>query len=212
MKSEWCQTLNNLTVLLNFSAVASCSLAAVSFIRCLAIWTDNKCRLLERHKTCLAFIWTIPAIALFAFYNSNWSDERHIRSSYVCSFFCGINSMRQYRNPMPENPKALINKSYIHNMTITDMEDYLDEDNHNKGIVPGWLFIIPPTLFHFIPLCILVVCYCMIWVKIKRSNDGIEGMVAFNKHKNEVFSYKHVYFVIFVTLISVDTWHENTAI
>merc|ERR1719273_840294 len=85
-------------------AVASCSLAAVSFIRCLAIWTDNKCRLLERHKTCLAFIWTIPAIALLAFYNSNWSDERHIRSSYVCSFFCGINSMRQYRNPMPENP------------------------------------------------------------------------------------------------------------
>ena len=113
---------------------------------------------------------------------------------------------------MPENPQALMNKSYIHNMTITDMEDYLDEDNHNKGIVPGWLFIIPPTLFHFIPLCILVVCYCMIWVKIKRSNDGIEGMVAFNKHKNEVFSYKHVYFIIFVTLIPVDTWHENTAI
>ena len=98
---------------------------------------------------------------------------------------------------MPENPKALINKSYIHNMTITDMEDYLDEDNHNKGIVPGWLFIIPPTLFHFIPLCILVVCYCMIWVKIKRSNDGIEGMVAFNKHKNEVFSY-FVYIIYYI--------------
>ena len=121
--------------------------------------------------------------------------------------------MRQYPNPMPENPKALINKSYIHNMTIKDMEDYLDEDNHNKGIVPGWLFIIPPTLFHFIPLCILVVCYCMIWVKIKRSNDGIEGMVAFNKHKNEVFFIQNKYIsTFFVTLISVDTSHENTTI
>lgn len=100
---------------------------------------------------------------------------------------------------MHKNPQALMNKSYIHNVTITDMEDYLDEDNYNKTNVPGWLFIIPPTLFHFIPLCILVVCYCMIWVKIKRSNDGIEGMVAFNKHKNEVFFIRNIIFRHFLS-------------
>ena len=51
---------------------------------------------------------------------------------------------------------------------------------------PTWMFVLPPSLFNYVPLAILVVSYCMIWVKIKRSNDRIEGMVAFNKHKNEV--------------------------
>ena len=52
--------------------------------------------------------------------------------------------------------------------------------------IPTWLFVLPPSLFNYVPLCILIVSYCMIWVKIKRSNVRIEGMVAFNKHKNEV--------------------------
>ena len=69
--------------------------------------------------------------------------------------------------------------------------------NHEEGqhilpakdieyVFPNWVFVLPPSLFNFVPLGILVISYCMIWVKIKRSNHRIEGMVAFNKHKNEV--------------------------
>ena len=55
-----------------------------------------------------------------------------------------------------------------------------------ESVSPNWVFVLPPSLFNFVPLGILVISYCMIWVKIKRSNHRVEGMVAFNKQKNEV--------------------------
>ena len=45
----------------------------------------------------LIFIWLLPASVLFLFYNNFWSSDEHIRSSYVCSFFCGKHSMRTYQ-------------------------------------------------------------------------------------------------------------------
>ena len=195
-----------------FLAVSCCSLAAVSFIRCLAIWTDNKCRLLEQPKTCLVFIWIVPATALFVFYNSVWSEESHIRSSYVCSFFCGINSMQSYNLDVISNSNVLSNITFSDNNTQENTFYGALKDEYNKKIptnyielssiegenrqhlephvrknrTPTWIMVILPSLFNFVPLCVLVISYCMIWVKIRRSNDQIEGMVAFNKHKNEV--------------------------
>ena len=201
---------------INFlSAVSSCSLAAVSFIRCLAIWTDNKCRLLEHHKTCLTFIWIVPTFVLLIFYYYFWSDDRHIRSSYVCSFFCGISAMQNYNVKYNERFDEIENEQLSNISTSLLTTNILNEDEYipeivdsatgglgsleifkaNQNIInhsdeeyeiPTWLFVLPPSLFNYVPLCILIVSYCMIWVKIKRSNVRIEGMVAFNKHKNEV--------------------------
>ena len=196
-------------------AVSTCSLAAVSFIRCLAIWTDNKCRLLEHHKRCLTVIWILPTLTLLIFYYYFWSDDRHIRSSYVCSFFCGISSMQRYnlnqnkytkqidRQTFLNHTTSILTKNmldesrYVHDLTLLTEEQFelLEIPKYSQDVVytaeqayttPTWMFVLPPSLFNYVPLGILVVSYCMIWVKIKRSNDRIEGMVAFNKHKNEV--------------------------
>ena len=195
--------------------MSTCSLAAVSFIRCLAIWTDNKCRLLEHHKRCLAVIWTLPTITLLIFYYNFWSDDRHIRSSYVCSFFCGISSMQSYNLNLNKYSKQIERQSFLNHSTSKLTTNMLSESEYLHDITllseeevelfeipkdsqdlvyksdqayttPTWMFVLPPSLFNYVPLAILVVSYCMIWVKIKRSNVRVEGMVAFNKHKNEV--------------------------
>ena len=86
---------------------------------------------------------------------------------------------------------------YVHDITRLTEEDVelfeIPKDTQDMVYkydqaytTPTWMFVLPPSLFNYVPLGILVISYCMIWVKIKRSNDRIEGMVAFNKHKNEV--------------------------
>ena len=96
------------------------------------------------------------------------------------------------------NPKNLdLSKHQLFIDTTRNSETFnsLEISKPNQNIInhsdedydiPTWLFVLPPSLFNYVPLCILIVSYCMIWVKIKRSNVRIEGMVAFNKHKNEV--------------------------
>ena len=77
-----------------------------------------------------------------------------------------------------------------------------EEGRHNdiEYVIPNWMFVLPPSLFNFVPLGILVISYCMIWVKIKRSNHRIEGMVAFNKQKNEVIYQVFQYALLNSTL------------
>ena len=94
--------------------------------------------------------------------------------------------------------KNMLDESkYVHDLTLLTEEQFelLEIPKYSQDVVytagrayttPTWMFVLPPSLFNYVPLGILVVSYCMIWVKIKRSNDRIEGMVAFNKHKNEV--------------------------
>jgi hypothetical protein len=84
-----------------------------------------------------------------------------------------------------------------------------EEGRHNdiEYVIPNWMFVLPPSLFNFVPLGVLVISYCMIWVKIKRSNHRIEGMVAFNKQKNEVIYQVFQYTLLkslFETCISYD--------
>ena len=69
-------------------------------------------------------------------------------------------------------------------MAATTAANDQHEDQHL--IFPTWAFILIPSLFTWVPLCIMLTSYCMIWMKIKRSNREIEGMIAFNKHQKEV--------------------------
>ena len=86
---------------------------------------------------------------------------------------------------------------YQHDISLLTEEEVelFEIQKHSQDVVyksdqgyttPTWMFVLPPSLFNYVPLGILIVSYCMIWVKIKRSNVRVEGMVAFNKHKNEV--------------------------
>ena len=149
---------------------------------------------------------------LFLFYNNFWSSEEHIRSSYVCSFFCGRHSMRTYQfrsDILKWKQQNSSQFAYQSNLSETTSEQLGQDDNVvlpsdeyystldnglMKTIYPSaedrrlhtWFFIVTPSLFNWVPLCIMLICYCLIWVKIKRSDSVIQGMVAFNKHKNEV--------------------------
>ena len=106
------------------------------------------------------------------------------------------------------------------------LPNQLGEQYGSEYFIPTWAFIIAPSVFNFGPLCVLVISYCMIWVKIKRSNHLIQGMVAFNKHRNEVctryvngfdfFIFVHMYinilfpshFFVFLGSIFPNDWPD----
>ena len=110
---------------------------------------------------------------------------------------------------MREYSQGNTSQSTIYNQTKPDVFSHAEsfENNENEilalnknfGVVEdtnthaeytenqlNWLYIAIPALFNWVPLAIMLISYCLIWVRIRRSNNSIEGMVAFNKHQNEV--------------------------
>ena len=104
---------------------------------------------------------------------------------------------QSFLNHSTSTKNFLGESEYQHDISLLTEEEVelFEIQKHSQDVVyksdqayttPTWMFVLPPSLFNYVPLGILIVSYCMIWVKIKRSNVRVEGMVAFNKHKNEV--------------------------
>jgi hypothetical protein len=65
----------------------------VSVIRCAAIWTNAKCTLLKWTGSLIAMTWLLPIISITYFLHGSWGSEEHIRTGYICWFFCGVREM-----------------------------------------------------------------------------------------------------------------------
>ena len=71
----------------------------------------------------------------------------------------------------------LSESEYLHDITLLseDEVELFEIPKDSQDLVyksdqayttPTWMFVLPPSLFNYVPLAILVVSYCMIWVKI----------------------------------------------
>ena len=79
------------------TATSWIGLAMVSAIRCMGIWTNNKCYLLKFTKSFISGIWLVPSISVTYFLYSSWGSEAHIRTGYICWYFCGVEEMMHVR-------------------------------------------------------------------------------------------------------------------
>ena len=68
-------------------------LAMVSVVRCAGVWTNNKCCLLDWTKTIISLTWLLPMTNITYFLTLRWSSEEHVRTGYICWFFCGVKEM-----------------------------------------------------------------------------------------------------------------------
>ena len=119
-------------------------------------------------------------------YSAEWQNVSHIFNSTL------INATDEYQENRNEGSLRVRPHEYLDSFNDQN-EEIRDIGGKNEQYdVPTWMYVVTPSLFNWVPLCVLLVSYCMIWVKIKRSNVRIEGMVAFNKHKNEVITLMHI--------------------
>ena len=65
----------------------------VSVVRCAGVWTNNKCCLLDWTKTIISLTWLLPMTNITYFLTLRWSSEEHVRTGYICWFFCGVKEM-----------------------------------------------------------------------------------------------------------------------
>ena len=80
----------------HFSGITATSwlgLAMVSVVRCAGIWTNNKCCILDWTKTIISMTWLLPMTNITYFLTMRWSSEEHVRTGYICWFFCGVKEM-----------------------------------------------------------------------------------------------------------------------
>jgi len=133
-------------------------LAMVSVVRCAGVWTNNKCCLLDWTKTIISLTWLLPMTNITYFLTLRWSSEEHVRTGYICWFFCGVKEM-------------------LHD---AHDEAYHSADSHTVF----WL----SAFYSIAPLTIMVISYSMICYKVRESNLALElkRIRTFNKHQNEV--------------------------
>ena len=85
------------TIYLCFSFIQKATswlgLAMVSVVRCAGVWTNNKCCLLDWTKTIISLTWLLPMTNITYFLTLRWSSEEHVRTGYICWFFCGVKEM-----------------------------------------------------------------------------------------------------------------------
>ena len=79
--------------LLLFLATSWLGLAMVSVVRCAGIWTNNKCCLLQWTKSIIALTWLLPFTNITYAMYFRWASEEHVRTGYICWFFCGVKHM-----------------------------------------------------------------------------------------------------------------------
>ena len=77
-------------------------LAMVSVIRCVGIWTNNTCFILRYTKTLICMTWVIPILSISHTLYGNWGSDEHIRTGFVCWYFCGIKHMLHVSQYVPD--------------------------------------------------------------------------------------------------------------
>ena len=89
------QLLHNYCLCFSFTQKATSwlGLAMVSVVRCAGVWTNNKCCLLDWTKTIISLTWLLPMTNITYFLTLRWSSEEHVRTGYICWFFCGVKEM-----------------------------------------------------------------------------------------------------------------------
>ena len=89
------QLLQNYCLSFSFiqKATSWLGLAMVSVVRCAGVWTNNKCCLLDWTKTIISLTWLLPMTNITYFLTLRWSSEEHVRTGYICWFFCGVKEM-----------------------------------------------------------------------------------------------------------------------
>lgn len=68
----------------------------VSVIRCAGIWTNNNCCLLRWTGRMISLTWLLPMITNTYFIYLRWGSTEHIRTGYICWYFCGIQPMLEH--------------------------------------------------------------------------------------------------------------------
>ena len=74
----------------------------VSVIRCVGIWTNNTCFILRYTKTLICMTWVIPILSISHTLYGNWGSDEHIRTGFVCWYFCGIKHMLHVSQYVPD--------------------------------------------------------------------------------------------------------------
>jgi len=77
-------------------------IAMVSVIRCVGIWTNNTCFILRYTKTLICMTWVIPILSISHTLYGNWGSDEHIRTGFVCWYFCGIKHMLHVSQYVPD--------------------------------------------------------------------------------------------------------------
>ena len=98
-----------------FSVTSWLGIAMVSVIRCVGIWTNNTCFILRYTKTLICMTWVIPILSISHTLYGNWGSDEHIRTGFVCWYFCGIKHMLHVSQYDPDKGSIIFSLS-IHSL------------------------------------------------------------------------------------------------